>query len=121
MSIPGPLLRGLGDVASAPITQAFIRYSWLTIPVGYLAWRCYQKHAKKGPVDIVDLINEMGPMLSITLSVIALDATLRGLAAPTTVTVASPAPPMASFVAPNVPITFAPPIDPATVTGPPNA
>lgn len=83
-------LGALGAVAQAPLTKAALRYWWVTLPLGYLAWHSYRKRKAAGTLDAANLINDLAPAATLAMSLVLLDVTLRSHQAATPAAPAAP-------------------------------
>ena len=100
----GSLSGGLGALTQAPLTKAAIRYWWVALPLGWVAWHSYQKRKVKGKIDPTDLINDIAPAATLAMSLVLLDLGLRAQAAGQPMPVGGLAPAPAPRPRPQAPI-----------------
>lgn len=72
------LAGALGGIAQSPLARAAVRYWWLTLPVGYVAWDAYQASKERGgKVRVSTVVAQMSPAIMLLASVVMLNHTLR--------------------------------------------
>lgn len=71
-------LGALSNIAQAPLVRAAVRYWWVTVPIGFAAWRAYQRRkAKDGDAHPVDVLLDVAPMVGLVAGLVALNENLR--------------------------------------------
>lgn len=71
-------LGALSNVAQAPLVRAAVRYWWVTVPLGFAAWRAYQRRkAKDGDAHPVDVLLDVAPMVGLVVGVVSLNEAMR--------------------------------------------
>lgn len=70
------LLAGLGDIAGSALFRRSIRYWWLTIPIGYVAWGAIKERRTKKTLTPHGVLCDVAPAISLAATLLMLNFTL---------------------------------------------
>ena len=78
-----PAVRGatgsLGEIVQSPLVRSTVRYWWVALPIGFVAYHCWQKHKDHGkPLAraINDTIVDVAPVVGTVAALLALNCML---------------------------------------------
>jgi hypothetical protein len=77
MPVDRTALAGLGALAQTPLARAAVKYWWVSLPIGYAAYRSWQQRKAKGGAHPLDVVMDIAPLVGLVGTLVLINEHIK--------------------------------------------